>query len=165
MSAVPTFELIVCSPDLLPAGRFRVFARRCGELQTWTVTLHVIGESSLVVVERDRRRLAELVTCGGSHPTFPSLARAALTAPGGSATVELPAQGYSGRMWLETEGPVPVPTSDLLLEHRFGDPEALTRIAADATDGALRLTTWHEYPEFGCWLRSESSFRARTGAG
>jgi len=144
-------------------AHYRVFATHDLAFVDGAVRLHVIGASSLVLVQLPGLALAEVIACTDGVPPSPALARGVISLSSGSnAALSASDQrfSYQARLWaVPIDGEEPAGRWEHLLEHRFPGPGApLTRIEAATTGGGLRLRTRHDYPEAGVTVWSESDW-------
>jgi hypothetical protein len=156
--------LTLASAEDLHPRRFRVFAER-EVLAPWgTVRLHVIGESSLVVVDGGTVDVAEAITCGGCLPAR-AMASASISLTMGSegrAGAGGLGFSYSGEVVAVSLAEDEAPLMEHVLEHRFpGRGAPLTRVEAEVRAGGLRIRTRHEYPEAGVAVLSRSELHLR----
>jgi hypothetical protein len=160
--------VLACASDAEPA-RFSVFAAEELAFPWGRARLHVIGASSLVVVEAPGVSLAEVIACAWEGAAAAPVAAARLPAGKGACASVACADAafeYRARLWVGRPGeapfPRPLPHS---LAYRFPGPTApLTRIEAEETPGGLLLRTRHDYPEAHAVVWSESEWRF-TGCG
>ncbi len=157
------YRLIAGSAEIEP---LRILDTRVINWDMWRVTLHILGSSHAVTVERaDRRlRITELFTCApATGQATPLLDMAGDSSNEGCAAIH----GLGCRVRL-TPFPLAegddlrrtVPNADRLDHYFAGEPGSLpvTRVGWQAVAGRLRVETIHTYPESGTGVRSETVF-------
>lgn len=157
--------------DLL--SHHQVFAEHRFPIQGGEVSLFVIGASSIVVVEVDALRLAEMIACGPSRQGFGAISEARLELQvGGHGRITSRATHYRYQGEVRSEALMSCVDAggdaggDRLpekLRFRFpttGSPLTLIQ-AAEVEPGLLELATVHEYPEHGVRVLSRSRWDFR----